>query len=167
MEEKKETIRPLTQEAIAQAKDLLHSAGFGALAVLDPESGAPLVSRVGVATDFDGAPLIFVSALAAHTGALQADGRCSLLVGEPSKGDALSYPRLSIICLAREIARGSDEHGRMLELYLAHLPKAKLYAQLPDFRFFRLEPQSASLNGGFGKAYLLSRANLMVESQPD
>ena len=39
-------------------------------------------------------------------------------------------------------------------------PKAKLYADLGDFSFFRLEMLGGSLNGGFGKAYLIKPAEL-------
>ena len=99
-EKKKDVIRETDAEAIRLARTLLRSARFGAIAVLDPESGGPLASRVGVATDIDGAPLILVSLLAAHTRALLADARCSLLLGEPGKGDPLAYPRISISCKA-------------------------------------------------------------------
>ena len=67
-ERKKDVIRETDAEAIRLAKTLIRTARYGALAVLDPETGAPLASRVGVATDVDGAPLILVSLLSAHTG---------------------------------------------------------------------------------------------------
>ncbi|RUY85655.1 HugZ family protein, partial [Mesorhizobium sp. M7A.F.Ca.CA.001.10.2.1] len=69
-EPKKDVIRETDAEAIRLAKTLLRSARFGALAVIEPQTGSPLASRVGVATDIDGAPLILVSMLSAHTGAL-------------------------------------------------------------------------------------------------
>ena len=47
--------------------------------------------------------------------------------------------------------------------YLNRNPKAKLYVGLGDFSFFRLEVERASLNGGFGKAYLLDRSDIIVE----
>ena len=161
---KKDVIRETDAEAIRLAKTLLRTARFGALAVLDPETGAPLASRVGVATDIDGAPLILVSMLAAHTRALIADARCSLLVGEPGKGDPLAYPRISIACAATRLENDTDEKARAERRYLNHHPKAKLYVGLGDFFFFRLEPAGASLNGGFGKAYLLNRADLVTET---
>ncbi|RVB60512.1 HugZ family protein, partial [Mesorhizobium sp. M7A.F.Ca.CA.002.03.2.1] len=55
---KKDVIRETDAEAIRLAKTLLRSARFGALAVIEPQTGSPLASRVGVATDIDGAPLI-------------------------------------------------------------------------------------------------------------
>ena len=159
---KKDVIRETDAEAIRLAKTLLRSARFGALAVLEPRTGSPLASRVGVATDIDGAPLILVSMLAAHTTALLADPRCSLLLGEPGKGDPLAHPRPTLICQASRLERGSVGHARAERRYLNRNPKAKLYAGLGDFSMFRLEPQRASLNGGFGKAYLLDRPDLVT-----
>ncbi|TGQ92164.1 HugZ family protein [Mesorhizobium sp. M8A.F.Ca.ET.208.01.1.1] len=159
---KKDVVRETDAEAIRLAKTLLRGARFGALAVLEPRTGAPLASRAGVATDIDGAPLILVSMLAAHTSALLADPRCSLLLGEPGKGDPLAHPRLTLVCQASRLERGSQAHARAERRYLNRNPKASLYAGLGDFSIFRLEPQRASLNGGFGKAYLLERADLLT-----
>lgn len=158
---KKDVIRATDAGAIRLARTLLRSARFGALAVIDPETGAPLASRVGVATDMDGTPLILVSMLSAHTGAILADPRCSLLLGEPGKGDPLAHPRITLVCRAAQLERCSPEHARAERRYLNRNPRAKLYAGLGDFSIFRLEPERASLNGGFGKAYLLDRAELL------
>lgn len=159
---KKDVIRETDAEAIRLAKTLLRSARFGALAVLEPRTGSPLASRVGIATDIDGAPLVLVSMLAAHTSALLADPRCSLLLGEPGKGDPLAHPRLTLACQASRLERGSQAHARAERRYLNRNPKASLYAGLGDFSIFRLEPQHASLNGGFGKAYQLERLDLLT-----
>ncbi|WP_376703443.1 HugZ family protein [Mesorhizobium sp. ISC25] len=161
-EPRKDVIRATDAEAIRLAKTLIRSARVGALAVLEPGTGSPLASRVGVATDIDGTPLILVSMLSAHTGAILADPRCSLLVGEPGKGDPLAHPRLTLVCRAVRLERGSNEHARAERRYLNRNPKAKLYAGLGDFSIFRLEPERASLNGGFGKAYLLDRTDLVA-----
>lgn len=161
---KKDVLRETDAEAVRLARTLLRTARHAALAVFDPAGGAPLASRVALATDCDGAPLILVSALSAHTPALDADPRCSLLVGEPGKGDPLAHPRMTIVCRASRIARDAPEHARIERRYLARQPKAKLYAGFGDFAFFRLEPEKASLNGGFGKAYHLTRADLLTAS---
>lgn len=165
MEKKKDVIRETDAEAVRLATTLIRTARYGALAVLEPETGAPLASRVGVATDIDGAPLILVSMLSAHTKALIADSRCSLLVGEPGKGDPLAHPRITLSCSALQLSRETPEQTRAERRYLNRHPKAKLYVGLGDFHFFRLEPHRASLNGGFGKAYLLDKSNLLSTSQ--
>ncbi|MGE0500210.1 MAG: HugZ family protein [Rhizobiaceae bacterium] len=163
-EAKKDVLRETDAEAILLAKTLIRSARYGAIAVLEPGAGAPLASRVAVATDVDGAPLILVSSLSAHTAAMVGDPRCSLLLGEPGKGDPLAHPRISIACDARRLEPGGPDHARARRRYLNRQPKAKLYVDFPDFTFFRLEPSRASLNGGFGKAYALERRHLLTAS---
>ncbi|PSJ53675.1 HugZ family protein [Pseudaminobacter soli (ex Li et al. 2025)] len=164
VEKKKDGVLETTQDAITLGKTLLRTARYGAIAVLDPQTGAPLASRVGTATDIDGTPLILISMLAAHTPALLADPRCSLLLGDPGKGDPLAHPRISIACRAAKLARDTPEHARAQRRYLNRNPKAQLYVGLGDFSFFRLEIQGASLNGGFGRAYNLTRDELVTES---
>jgi putative heme iron utilization protein len=158
----KDVLRPLDAEAVRLARTLLRCARHGALAALDPRDGAPLASLVATATDADGAPLILTSALSAHTSAIEADPRCSLLLGEPGKGDPLAHPRLSIACRARRLERDEPPRERARRRFLATHPKSKLYEGFADFAYFRLEPACASLNGGFGKAYRLDAADLIL-----
>ena len=154
--------QPVDDEARAMARRLLHHARHGALASLDPASGHPLASRVALATDIDGAPLILISALSAHTAALQADPRCSLLCGEPGRGDPLAHPRITLVARAHRIDRADEAvHSRVRRRYLVRQPKARLYADFGDFAFWRLEVERASLNGGFGRAYELTAADVL------
>ena len=153
-------LREVTAEVIAQVRAMIAAARFGALATLAPEDGWPVATRVGLATS-GGEPLVLVSALAAHTAALRADPRCSLLIGDVGKGDALAHPRVTLKCRAEEIARDAAEHAAARSAYLAANPKAALYADLGDFAFMRLSIESASFNGGFGKAYALTRSELI------
>jgi putative heme iron utilization protein len=164
-EPRKDVLRETDDEAIRLAKSLVRSARHGAIATLDPRSRHPQVTRVGLSTDIDGTPTILVSGLSAHTPALRADGHCSLLIGEPGKGDPLAHPRITIRAEAEEIAPGTPDAERIGNRYLAHQPRARLYAGLGDFRYFRLNPGSASLNGGFGRAYSLSREDLLSLSE--
>jgi len=164
LEKTKDVIRPTDADAIRLAKTLVRSARYGAIAVLDPETGTPLASRVGVATDIDGSPLILVSMLSAHTRAIIADPRCSLLLGEPGKGDPLAHPRITLVCRAVRLERGTAEQARAERRYLNRNPKAQLYVGLGDFSLFRLEIERGSLNGGFGKAYNLTATDLLTHS---
>ncbi|MDB5542606.1 MAG: HugZ family protein [Devosia sp.] len=160
-DKKRDVILDTTGDAVQLAKTLIRSAQSASIATIEPGTGWPIATRVGVSTDVDGAPIILISRLAVHTGALLADPRCSLLVGYPGKGDPLAHPRVSIQCEAREVERDSDEHMRLDARYLAQQPKAQLYSGLGDFRYFRLEPKSASLNAGFGRAYALKREDII------
>lgn len=149
---------PVDDDARALVRRLLHEARFAALSHLDPATGHPLVSRVGIAAH-EGVPIMLMSQLSAHTAALKADQRCSLLVGEPGKGDPLAHPRVTLIGRARKV---TDQATRSVlrGTYLARHPKAELYVDFADFAFWQMELERAALNGGFGKAYALDASDL-------
>ncbi len=157
-----QVLRETDDDARRLARTLVRGARFMALAVLDPETGFPSVSRTLTGTDVDGTPVILVSGLSGHTKGLVADPRCSLLAGEPGKGDPLAHPRITLQCLAESVPRETPEHTRIRSRFLDRHPKAALYADFPDFRFFRITPQTASLNGGFGRAYMLPGSDLLI-----
>ncbi|PRD45417.1 pyridoxamine 5'-phosphate oxidase [Phyllobacterium phragmitis] len=161
MPDTNKVIRETDADALHLAKALLRTARYGALAVLDSQSGRPLASRVAVATDIDGAPVVLVSALSSHTPALLANGRSSLLLGEPGKGDPLAYPRITLLCSARQVGHSDPDYERLRRRYLNRHPKARLYVDLGDFTFFRFDLEGANLNGGFGKAFVLTRDDLI------
>lgn len=147
-------IRPTTDEARALARRLLTEARHGALGVLDPATGGPVVSRVAVGLH-GGEPLILVSALAAHATALRADPRCSLLLGEPGRGDPLAHPRLTLLARAE-----AADKAALRAAWLADHPKSALYYDFADFALLRLRVGEAHLNGGFGQAYRLGPDDL-------
>ncbi len=164
--EKPQLLRETDDEARRLARVLVHGARYMALAVLDPSTGFPSASRALTAPDLDGVPVILASALSGHTKGLLADPRCSLLAGEPGKGDPLAHPRITLQCLASAVDRASEAHERIRERFLDLHPKASLYVDFPDFRFFRLIPKSAALNGGFGRAFALVPADIMLAELP-
>lgn len=158
-------IRDTSAQAIRLAKTILRSAKFGALAVIEPTTKDPFVSRVAVATAMNGAPLILVSSLSTHTQALRADSRCSLLLGEPAKGDPLAHPRVTLQCEAEFLDRDTKAGQAARERYLRRNPKGKLYADFGDFSFVKLNPKRASLNGGFGQAFRLTDTDLLCDGE--
>ncbi|WVT72266.1 HugZ family protein [Sinorhizobium chiapasense] len=165
MSDKPNVLRDTDDEARTLARTLLRGARSGSLAAIEPESGGfPFVSRVLVGTDVDGVPVILISRLSTHTQALLADNRASLLTGEPGKGDPLAHPRLTVQCAAEQVARDSETHVRIRERFVRRHPKSKLYVDFPDFGFFRLKPLRASLNGGFGRAYVLTAEDLLIDT---
>ena len=135
-------------DALAEAKRLLRTIRAASLATLDP-SGAPVASLAAVATMPDGRPILLLSRLAAHTLHLEGDGRCSILLAQPGKGDPLAHPRLTLV---GEATPAGDERDAARSRFLARNPKSELYADFPDFSFWLMMPRAASLNGGFGKA---------------
>ncbi len=151
-------IRPTDDEARSLARGLIAAARFAALAVLDPDSGLPVVTRIALIAGPDGLPLTLISTLSSHTSALDANPACSLLIGEPTpRGDPLSHPRLTLLAEAQPADKGA-----LKDHYLHRLPKARLYYDFGDFRLVRFAPCSALLNGGFGKAYRLSARDLVA-----
>ena len=148
-------IRETDEEALSLARELSRET-LGALATIDPSTGFPAVSRVSLIVD-GGDPVTLVSDLSHHTVAMDADPRCSVLLGTPpGKGDPLAFPRVTVFGEARAVERRTEEHLRLREAWLATHPKAALYIDFGDFRFWRLRVARASLNGGFGKAYELT-----------
>jgi putative heme iron utilization protein len=144
--------------AAAQAKRLLRISRTGALATLGRETGAPLTTWVGCASDFDGSPLFLFSQLAQHTKNLAADPRASLLLtSPPDRGDPLNHPRVTV---GGPIRPHPDPYAR--KRYLQRNPKAKLYAPFADFAIYRMRIEAVHFNGGFGRADPLTAADLLT-----
>lgn len=157
----KSPIRPVDDDARKLVRDLMQSARFAALSYLDPETGAPMVSRIALVDGPDGRPLSLISDLSHHSAALQKQSVCSVLIGEPqAKGDPLTYPRLSLQARASFIRHGDASHALYAQAFLQKQPKAKLYIGFADFALVRFTPLGAHLNGGFGKAYVLEASDL-------
>lgn len=150
--EKKDVLQPVDDTARRLAKTLIRTARQAALGTIDPLDGSPFVSRVSLATAMDGSPVFLISGLSGHFANLEADARCSLLVGEPGKGDPLAHARITLIGTAEKLSAGR-ERDHIRRRYLSRHPKGTLYADFPDFAFWKFRTVRASLNGGFGKAF--------------
>jgi putative heme iron utilization protein len=145
-------------EAVADAKRLMRLARTGALATLEAEGSDPLTTLVGVASDFDGAPLFLMSTLSRHTKNLAHDPRASLLLtGARDRGDPMNHPRVTLGGRVELIAA-----GRAKSRYLQRNRKAALYAGFADFGMFQLRVESVHFNGGFGRAALLAPADVLA-----
>jgi heme iron utilization protein len=143
--------------AIADAKRLMRLARTGALATLEVAGGAPLTTLIGIASDFDGAPLILMSTLSRHTRNLANDPRASLmLTGRHERGDPLNHPRLT---LSGRVERCAAPRAKVR--YLQRNPKAGLYAGFADFALYQLRIEDVHFNGGFGRAAPLTAAEVL------
>jgi hypothetical protein len=140
----------------AQSKHLLRAIRSGALATLTAEGG-PFATLTAVATHHDGSPVLLLSRLAAHTRNLERDPRCSLLLVQGGRGDPMAHPRLTLEAIA---AKTNDKIAR--ERFLRRNPKSALYADFPDFSFWRLEITGVHLNGGFARAADLRPDSLLT-----
>lgn len=162
MQETIDPIRPTNDEARALARGLMEEALTAALAVVGPD-GAPVVTRIAFGLGVDGKPLSLLSDIAAHTKALEAEPRASMLVGEPGPtGDPLTHPRLTLQVRAEMVRRDDPRHEWLAEAWLAIHPKSKLWIGFGDFHFARFTIESAFLNGGFGKAFRMTPADLAI-----
>jgi heme iron utilization protein len=145
-------------EAVADAKRLMRLARTGALATLDVEGGSPLTTLVGVASDFDAAPLFLMSTLSRHTRNLAHDSRASLLLtGSHERGDPLNHARVT---LGGRVELEAASRAKVR--YLQRNRKAALYAGFADFSMFRLRIESVHFNGGFGRAAALAPADVLA-----
>lgn len=158
-DENKVALQPVDDGVRQLAKGMVRTARYAALGTIDPQDGSPAVSRVSLATAINGDPVFLISRLSGHFINLERDARCSLLVGEPGKGDPLAHARMTLIGTAVPV-NAADARAAIKGRYLRRHPKAQLYADFPDFAFWQFSPKRASLNGGFGKAYALSAADL-------
>ena len=156
--DKPQVLRETDDAARAQARGFVRESAHGALATLERGTLWPLASRVSLAVDADGTPLILISRLSAHYDALETDARCSLLLGEAGEGDPLRHPRITVVCLASKVPPAQRAAAKAQ--FLQRHPGAELYADFADFDFWRIVPQRASLNAGFGKAYSLTADDL-------
>lgn len=160
MSSEKSPFLQLDEETKSEVRASLHNAQFGSLATINPNDGYPMSSRILVATDYDGSPVTLISTLAAHTKALLADGRCSLMVGEPGKGDPLASPRLMLTCDSRQIQPDDEKLIDLRDRFSRFHPKSKIYSGFADFSFFKLDVFYATYNGGFGRAYHISKEDI-------
>lgn len=138
-------------DAVAEAKQLLRTARWAALATLVPNAGYPFATLVNIATTPDGSPILLLSQLSAHRRHIAADPRISLLFYIPGRGDPLALPRLTILGQAKQ-ENDPQQRAALRARFLARHPKSALYADFPDFAFFRVAMENVHLNGGFGRA---------------
>src|SRR5271167_3750221 len=156
------TLLSAPPSAAGDAKRLLRLARTGALATIDGPGGAPLTTLVGVASDWDGAPMFLMSELSRHTRNLAADPRASLLLSSRGgRGDPLNQPRIT---LNGKVRRREGQDGR--ERYARRNPKSKLYMGFGDMALRRLDVESIHFNGGFGRAGALTATDLLTSGDP-
>ena len=147
--------------ARAEAKRLMRLARTGALATLDAAGGTPLTTLIGVASDFDGAPLFLMSTLSRHTRNLANDPRASLLLtGRHERGDPLNHPRVT---LGGRVEKCPAPRAKAR--YLQRNPKAGVYAGFADFALYRLRIDDVHFNGGFGRAAPLTPAHVLASPE--
>lgn len=153
----RDPVRTITDAARDSARGMLAAMRHAVLAVNDRPTGHPHLSKIACQIDASGVPVALLSGLAVHSHALAADDRAALLVeAQGDRGDPMTWPRLSLQVAAHVI----DDPAGLRDRWLDAHPKAAVFIDLPDFRFWRLVPLSGFLNAGFGAAFRLTPADL-------
>ncbi len=95
---------------------------------------------------------VFLSRLARHTKNILKNPAVSLLVME-SKAKAPVHEKMRATLRGQAFpVQEKEVFGRLKLAYLEKFPKAGIFFTLPDFAFYRIEPQEIHWIAGFGKA---------------
>ena len=147
----------------------LHETHHGVLSTLTTEkavTGFPTGSIVPFALDQAGRPFIFIANIALHTRNLKKDNRASLFVHDGlAEGDPQSSWRISVLGKLVRLNSGTEasddpdaetisdgEHEQLMARYVERVPKAREYAAMHGFHFWRMnEVDSIRYIAGFGR----------------
>ncbi|MBY4676654.1 HugZ family pyridoxamine 5'-phosphate oxidase [Marinobacterium arenosum] len=124
--------------------------------------GMPELSYAPYLRDDDGSFYIYISQLASHTRNLLQHPKAGVLfIREESESRNLfARERLSFRCEAVEIDRQGEHYRAVLaRMAQCHGSMITMLRELPDFRLFRLVPQSGSYVVGFGRAFEVEPAS--------
>ncbi len=148
------------KESIGAARALMAQTRSGALGSIN-QDGSPLVTLVAIATMEDGAPLLLLSRIAAHTQNILCEPRASLLIEGTSDGpDPMTGPRLSLG--GKVVALGDAEIAASKTRFIDKHPGSVAYDVELDFDYYRLAIESARFNQGFGRFRKLGPSDLLV-----
>jgi putative heme iron utilization protein len=141
---------PVGEPGLDAVRALLEAEPVGLLSTISVHrAGFPYGSLAPFALSSRGAPLLLLSALAAHTKNLLAEARCCLFVGDRSATeDPLAGARASLLGRAARVAPEDQPDARAR--YVARHPRAEAYFQLRDFALWELSVEEARLISGFG-----------------
>jgi len=135
-----------------RARALLHSQQQGVLSTISlHRAGYPYGSLTPYALSGACAPLILISALAAHTQNLIADPRASLFVAADAgaAGDPQAETRISVLGRFARVAAADEADARAR--YTARLPRAAANSQTRDFQLWEMTVEEVRLVAGFGQ----------------
>ncbi|MGI0882754.1 HugZ family protein [Pseudomonas aeruginosa] len=145
----------MSVEAAKNARELLLKEYRAVLSTHSKKwPGFPFGSVVPYCLDAEGRPLILISRIAQHTHNLQADPRCSMLVGERGAEDIQAVGRLTLLAEARQLAE--EEVAAAAERYYRYFPESVDYHRVHDFDFWVLQPVQWRFIGGFGAIHWLA-----------
>lgn len=140
-----------------RAARLWLAARSGMLATV--HEGQPHASLVTPGLSPDGAPLLLLSSLAAHTRHLLAAPACALLVtGAAETANPQTMPRLTLSGTAVQVPAAAAR-----EAYLRTHPYAAAYENFGDFSYWKINVSTLLYIGGFAQAASLNVAAVQHE----
>jgi putative heme iron utilization protein len=141
------------------ARCLLRAARAATLAT--QEGGQPFVSLVTPAVAPDGAVLMLLSDLSAHTRHLMAEPRCALMAAGAADGlNPQTAPRVTAVGRAMPVPDPA-----LRQFWVSLHPYAAFYADFTDFRLWRLVAESGHYVAGFASAHVLAASDLASPAQ--
>jgi hypothetical protein len=149
-----------------RARALLHTQRQGVLSTISlHRPGYPYGSLTPYALSRAGAPLILISALAAHTQNLIADPRASLFIAAEvgDAGDPQAETRISVLGRFGRVA--ADDEADARARYAARLPRADANSRTADFRLWEMTVEEVRLVAGFGQIGWLPGATVVDASK--
>ena len=148
-----------TDTAARAARALLASEAVGVLSTISVHRpGTPYGSVTPYALAADGAPLLLLSRLAAHTKNLSADPRAGLFIGDRSAvEDPQAGARVSLLGRVLPLPAAGVDDGRAR--YVARWPRGADYLALGDFSLWRFDIEEARLT-----AVSCRECNVVAES---
>lgn len=119
--------------------------------------GTPEASYAPYVAGANGCFYLFVSGLARHTRNLAQSGKAAVLFLQEETAAAanpFARVRLSYTCAVAAVAPATEEWGEIMERFERQFGDiVPVLRALPDFRLFRLAPDSGRYVRGFGRAY--------------
>ncbi|MDF3933150.1 HugZ family protein [Pseudomonas citronellolis] len=145
----------MSVKAAKNAREMLLKEYRGVLSTQSKKwPGFPFGSVVPYCLDEQGRPLILISRIAQHTHNLQADAKCSLLIGERGAADIQAAGRLTLLAEARQL-QDVEQIDAAASRYYRYFPASQDYHKAHDFDFWVLQPVQWRYIGGFGDIHWL------------
>lgn len=146
----------MSAKAAKHAREMLLKEYRGVLSTQSKKwPGFPFGSVVPYCLDALGRPLILISRIAQHTHNLQADDKCSLLIGERNADDIQAAGRLTLLAEARQLTDIEEIEAAAVRYY-RYFPTSRDYHKAHDFDFWVLQPVQWRYIGGFGDIHWLA-----------
>ncbi|SDI43922.1 HugZ family pyridoxamine 5'-phosphate oxidase [Pseudomonas panipatensis] len=154
----------MSVKAAKHAREMLLKEYRGVLSTQSKKwPGFPFGSVVPYCLDALGRPLILISRIAQHTHNLQADAKCSLLIGERNADDVQAAGRLTLLAEAQQLVDVAEIDAAATRYY-RYFPASRDYHKAHDFDFWVLQPVQWRYIGGFGDIHWLGADSVTLDN---